>query len=67
MMLKQQCQPPNPLPLVNKALAVFQWRQDLPAAEALCRDPSCEPAVATLAQLALQKSEIDAAITWFEK
>jgi import receptor subunit TOM70 len=64
--------PPNPLPLVNKALAVYQWRQDLPAAEALCRealvlDPSCEPAVATLAQFALQKSEIEVAITWFEK
>ncbi|KIJ57455.1 hypothetical protein HYDPIDRAFT_44915 [Hydnomerulius pinastri MD-312] len=64
--------PPNPLPLVNKALAVYQWRQDLPAAEALCRealalDSSCEPAVATLAQLALQKSEIEAAIGWFEK
>ncbi|KAF8123549.1 nucleotide hydrolase-domain-containing protein [Boletus edulis] len=53
-------------------LAIFQWRQDLPAAEALCRealvlDPSCEPAVATLAQLALQKSEIEVAITWFDK
>ena len=30
-------------------------------------DPSCDPAVATIAQLALQKSEIDGAITWFEK
>ncbi|KIK92672.1 hypothetical protein PAXRUDRAFT_146797 [Paxillus rubicundulus Ve08.2h10] len=64
--------PQNPLPLVNKALALFQWRQDLSGAEALCRealvlDPSCEPAVATLAQLALQKSEIEVAITWFEK
>jgi import receptor subunit TOM70 len=70
--LEKTNSPPNPLPLVNKALAVFQWRQDLPAAEALCRealvlDPSCEPAVATLAQLALQKSEIEVAITWFEK
>ncbi|KAI9463853.1 hypothetical protein HD554DRAFT_2316055 [Boletus coccyginus] len=70
--LEKANSPPNPLPLVNKALAIFQWHQDLPAAEALCRealvlDPSCEPAVATLAQLALQKSEIDVAITWFEK
>ncbi|KAG9312498.1 hypothetical protein JVU11DRAFT_6888 [Chiua virens] len=70
--LEKANSPPNPLPLVNKALAIFQWRQDLPAAEALCRDalvldPSCEPAVATLAQLALQKSEIEVAITWFEK
>ncbi|KAF8837674.1 hypothetical protein BDN67DRAFT_908848, partial [Paxillus ammoniavirescens] len=51
---------------------LFQWRQDLSGAEALCRealvlDPSCEPAVATLAQLALQQSEIEVAITWFEK
>ncbi|KAF8420287.1 nucleotide hydrolase-domain-containing protein [Boletus edulis BED1] len=70
--LEKANSPPNPLPLVNKALAIFQWRQDLPAAEALCRealvlDPSCEPAVATLAQLALQKSEIEVAITWFDK
>lgn len=64
--------PANPLPLVNKALALFQWKKDFSAAEELCRealvmDPSCEPAVATLAQLALQKSEIEVAIGWFEK
>ncbi|KAN0078116.1 hypothetical protein V8E55_010173 [Tylopilus felleus] len=70
--LEKANSPPNPLPLVNKALAIFQWRQDLPGAEALCRealvlDASCEPAVATLAQLALQKSEVEVAIAWFEK
>ncbi|KAI5999192.1 hypothetical protein EDD15DRAFT_2161160 [Pisolithus albus] len=70
--LEKNKSPPNPLPLVNKALAIFQWRQDIPRAEALCRealaiDPSCEPAVATLAQLALQKSEMETAIEWFEK
>ncbi|KAF8551079.1 ADP ATP carrier receptor [Imleria badia] len=70
--LEKANSPPNPLPLVNKALAIFQWHQDLPAAEALCRealvlDSSCEPAVATLAQLALQKSEIEVAIDWFDK
>jgi len=64
--------PSNPLPLVNKALALFQWLKDFSGAEKLCRealviDPSCEPAVATLAQLALQKSEIEVAIGWFEK
>ncbi|KAI6043632.1 hypothetical protein EDC04DRAFT_2866273 [Pisolithus marmoratus] len=38
----------------TKALAIFQWHKDIHRAEALCRealaiDPSCEPAVATLA------------------
>ncbi|KAG6330845.1 hypothetical protein ID866_8245 [Astraeus odoratus] len=70
--LEKAKSPSNPLPLVNKALAVFQWHQDLESAEALCRealvlDPSCEPAVATLAQLSLQKSKIEDAIVWFEK
>ncbi|KIN96739.1 hypothetical protein M404DRAFT_927158 [Pisolithus tinctorius Marx 270] len=64
--------PPNPLPLVNKALAMFQWHKDIDRAEVLCRealaiDSSCEPAVATLAQLALQKGEMETAIEWFEK
>ena len=58
--------------IVIQALAIFRWRQDLPATEALCREalifgPLMEPAVATLAQLVLQKSEIEVAITWFEK
>ncbi|KAI6030245.1 mitochondrial outer membrane translocase receptor TOM70 [Pisolithus marmoratus] len=70
--LEKTKSPPNPLPLVNKALAIFQWHKDIQRAEVLCRealaiDPSCEPAVATLAQLALQKSEIETAIEWFEK
>ncbi|KAI6127253.1 mitochondrial outer membrane translocase receptor TOM70 [Pisolithus sp. B1] len=70
--LEKTKSPPNPLPLVNKALAIFQWHKDIPPAEVLCRealaiDPSCEPAVATLAQLALQKSEMETAIEWFEK
>lgn len=26
----------NVLPLINKALALFQWRQDFKAAEELC-------------------------------
>ncbi|KAH7886688.1 ADP/ATP carrier receptor [Phlebopus sp. FC_14] len=70
--LEKSKSPPNPLPFVNKALALFQWRQEFSGAEALCHealalDSSCEPAVATLAQLALQKSEIEVAIGWFEK
>jgi import receptor subunit TOM70 len=64
--------PRNVLPLVNKALAIFQWKQDMPQAEALCNealaiDPDCDVAVATLAQLSLQQGKIDDAIKWFEK
>lgn len=64
--------PRNVLPLVNKALAIFQWKQDMPQAEALCNealtiDPDCDVAVATLAQLSLQQGRIDDAIKWFEK
>ncbi|EIW66302.1 hypothetical protein TREMEDRAFT_57790 [Tremella mesenterica DSM 1558] len=64
--------PRNVLPLVNKALAVFQFKQDLAQAEALCTealniDPDCDVAVATLAQLSLQQGNLDEAIKWFEK
>jgi import receptor subunit TOM70 len=60
------------LPFVNKSLALFQWQQDLPGAQALCKealdiDPDCDIAVATLAQLSLQQGNIDEAIIWFEK
>ena len=49
----------NVLPMVNKGLALFQWKQDMEAAEKCCQealeiDPECEAAVATLAQLSLQ-------------
>ncbi|GJJ14176.1 hypothetical protein Clacol_008437 [Clathrus columnatus] len=65
-------QPMNVLPLVNKGLALFQWKQDSAAAEELCRealtiDPECEAAVATLAQLSLQKGNIDAAVELFSR
>jgi tetratricopeptide (TPR) repeat protein len=61
---------PNPLPLVNKALALYQWKQDLPGAAALCRDAlaldnECDAAVATLAQLSLQQGRIEEAIEMF--
>jgi import receptor subunit TOM70 len=60
------------LPFVNKALALFQWKQDAIAAEELCRqaleiDPECDVAIATLAQLSLQQGKIQEAIGWFEK
>ena len=64
--------PRNPLPLVNKALAIFQWKQEFSTAEQLCKealelDPDCDVAVATMAQLSLQQGKTDEAIGWFEK
>lgn len=64
--------PTNVLPLVNKALAVFQWKQDMATAEALCKealdiDEECDVAVATAAQLSLQQGKIPEAIKWFEQ
>lgn len=60
------------LPLVNKGLALFQWKQDIDAAEKCCNealssDPECEAAVATLAQLSLQQGKIDVAVRMFER
>jgi len=62
----------NVLPLVNHALAIFQWKQDIPAAEKLCHealelDDECDAAVATLAQLSLQQGRLDEAIEMFER
>ncbi|GLB42705.1 putative tetratricopeptide repeat [Lyophyllum shimeji] len=62
--------PPNVLPLVNKGLALYQWKQDIGAAERCCAealriDPECEAAVATLAQLSLQQSKIEQAVEYF--
>lgn len=64
--------PMNVLPLVNKGLALYQWKQDNAVAETLCRealliDPDCEAAVATLAQLSLQQGKIDAAVEMFSR
>ena len=62
----------NVLPLVNKGLALFQWKQDADAAERCCNealeiDPSCEAAVATLAQLSLQQGKVETAVKMFER
>ena len=62
----------NVLPLVNKGLTLFQWKQDVGAAERCCNealriDPECEAAIATLAQLNLQQGKIDKAAEMFEK
>ncbi|WFD32236.1 TOM (translocase of outer membrane) complex component [Malassezia sp. CBS 17886] len=64
--------PSNVLPMINKALVLFQWKQDLSGAEALCRealaiDPDCDVAIATLAQLSLQQSKIPDAIEYFRR
>ncbi|KAF1354731.1 hypothetical protein BDV97DRAFT_307945 [Delphinella strobiligena] len=62
----------NVLPLINKALALFQWKQDFTAAEDLCQkaliiDPECDIAVATMAQLLLQQGKVTEALTYFER
>ncbi|CAE6539201.1 unnamed protein product [Rhizoctonia solani] len=63
---------PNPLPLVNKALALYQWKNDFITATELCReamalDEECDAAVATLAQLSLQQGRVEEAIELFNK
>ena len=58
--------------MVNKGLALYQWKQDIGAAESCCSealqiDPECEAAVATLAQLSLQQSKVDRAVEMFDR
>jgi len=70
--LEKAKSPPNVLSLVNKGLALFQWKQDIGAAERCCNealriDSSCEAAVATLAQLNLQQSKIEKAVEMFSR
>ena len=62
----------NVLPMINKALVLFQWKQDLAGAEKLCQqaleiDPDCDVAIATVAQLNLQQSKIPQAIEYFRR
>jgi len=62
----------NVLPLINKALALFQWKQDFSEAEKLCEralllDPDCDIAVATMAQLLLQQGKVTRALEYFER
>ncbi|KAK3296823.1 uncharacterized protein B0H64DRAFT_473017 [Chaetomium fimeti] len=62
----------NVLPLINKSLAVFQWKQDFSEAEKLCEkaliiDPECDIAVATMAQLLLQQGKVTEALRYFER
>jgi tetratricopeptide (TPR) repeat protein len=58
--------------MVNKALALFQARQDFESASVLCEealqlDPTCDVAVATLAQLLLQQNKVEEAVTMFAR
>ena len=51
---------------------MFQWKQDLGAAERCCKetlriDPECEAAIVTLAQLNLQPGKFDKAVDMFDK
>lgn len=62
----------NVLPLINKALALFQWKGDFPEAENLCKkaliiDPECDIAVGTMAQLLLQQGKVSQALKYFER
>ncbi|KAI9789303.1 MAG: TOM (translocase of outer membrane) complex component [Candelina submexicana] len=62
----------NVLPLINKALALFQWKQEFQEAEKLCQkaliiDPECDIAVATMAQLLLQQGKVTEALKFFER
>ncbi|KAI1362136.1 mitochondrial import receptor subunit tom-70 [Xylaria arbuscula] len=62
----------NVLPLINKALTLFQQKSDFAEAEQLCEkaliiDPECDIAVATMAQLLLQQGKITEALKYFEK
>lgn len=62
----------NVLPIINKALALFQWNKDCVEAEKLCQkaltiDPECDIAVATMAQLLLQQGKVSEALKHFER
>jgi len=72
--LEKQTKPTcmNVLPLINKSLTLFQWKQDFEEAEklgekALIIDPECDIAVATMAQLLLQQGKVTEALKYFER
>lgn len=58
--------------MINRALAIFQWKQDFSLAEQICReaiaiDPQCDIGVATLAQLLLQQNKVYDAVGMFAR
>ncbi|KAK4704360.1 hypothetical protein P7C70_g1838, partial [Phenoliferia sp. Uapishka_3] len=70
--LDKNTHPRNVLPIVNQALAIFQWKQDFALAEskvreALVIDPQCDVGIATLAQLLLQQNKVRDAVSVFAR
>ena len=70
--LDKSTHPRNVLPIVNQALAIFQWKQDFSLAEAKVRealeiDPQCDVGIATLAQLLLQQNKVQDAVGMFAR
>lgn len=62
----------NVMPLINKALAVFQWKKDMAQAEDLCRkalmlDAESDVALATLSQFLLTQGKAKDALQYFLK
>lgn len=62
----------NVMPLINKALAVFQWKKDMAQAEDLCRkalmlDSESDVALATLSQFLLTQGKAKDALQYFQK
>lgn len=58
--------------MINRALAIFQWKSDFNQAEQICReaitiDPQCDVGVATLAQLLLQQNKVHEAVGMFAR
>ncbi|KAG8966579.1 TOM (translocase of outer membrane) complex component [Tulasnella sp. 419] len=71
--LEKAGKPPiNVLPIVNKALALFQWKHSVEDSERLLQealeiDPECDSAIATLAQLYLQTNRLEDASAMFQR
>lgn len=62
----------SPVAMINKALTIFQWKEDMGAAERLVReavhiDEDHDVAVGSLAQFSQLKGDLPEAIKWFKK
>lgn len=72
LMMPSRPPPMNVLPLVNKSLALFQWKKDGATAEQFCLealqiDPLCEAAFATLGQIYLAQQQFEKALAKFRE
>jgi len=61
----------NPLPYINKAMLMYQVKGDVQQAMDLCKgaleaDPSCDAAVASLAQILLEQGQPAEAVRYYE-